>query len=35
MGQNVKMRRDSSAQIALNCFQCIAYVFEGNAVKMT
>ena len=32
---NIKTRRDSSAYIALNCFQCIAYVFEYNAEKMT
>ena len=31
----VETRRDSSARIALNCFQSIAYVFECNAVKMT
>ena len=31
----VKTGRDSSVHIALNYFQCIAYVFEYNAVKMT
>ena len=29
-----EMRRDSSAQIAFNCFQCIAHVFECKTVKM-
>ena len=31
----VERRRDISAHIVLNCFQCVAYVFECNAVKMT
>ena len=31
----VETRSDSSAHTALNCFRCIAYVFECNAVKMT
>ena len=31
----VEARRDGSAHIALNCFQCVAYVVECNAVKMT
>ena len=31
----VETCRDSSAHIALNCFQSIAHVFECNAVKMT
>ena len=30
----VETRRDNSARIVLNCFQCIAYVFECKAVKM-
>ena len=31
----VETHRDSSAHIILNCFQCIAHVFECNALKMT
>ena len=31
----IETRRDSSAHIALNCFQSIAYVFERNVVKVT
>ena len=31
----VETRRDGLAHIALNCFQCITYVFECNVVKMT
>ena len=31
----VETRGNSSGQIALSCFQCVAYVLECNAVKMT
>ena len=31
----VETRRNGSAHVALNCFPCIAYAFEYNAVKMT
>ena len=31
----VETSRDNSAHIALNCFQCNAYIFECNAVEMT